>query len=120
MPTEKLTDTRIASLAVAGDARAQVDYWDTLARGLVLRVSRERKTWCVVYRLNGKKDRLTFGTYPILKLYDARQRAAEILRNVQQGIDPKAEKPVPSAVPLGEVVKQFRARAFPDLAASTQ
>lgn len=77
MPRVKLQDRKVASLE-GGDGR--VDYWDALVPGLVLRVSAERKAWCAVYRIDGKKDRLTFGTYPLMSIHDARERAAEILR----------------------------------------
>lgn len=117
MPRVKLQDRMVASLE-GGDGR--VDYWDALVPGLVLRVSAERKAWCAVYRIGGKKDRLTLGTCPLMSIHDARERAAEILRKAQRGEDPKtAEAPGPM-VPLSEVARRFREQAFPDLAASTQ
>jgi integrase len=117
MPRVKLQDRMVAGL---DGAEGRVDYWDALVPGLVLRVSAERKAWCAVYRVGGKKDRLTFGTYPLMSIHDARERAAEILRKAQRGEDPKtAEAPGPM-VPLSEVARRFRERAFPDLAASTQ
>jgi integrase len=116
MPRVKLTDRMIASLD-GGEGR--LDYWDALVPGLVLRVSPERKAWCAVYRVGGRKDRLTFATYPPTSLYDARARASEILQKAQRGEDPKAEVSAPT-LPLSEVARRFREQAFPDLAASTQ
>ena len=80
--------------------KGRVDYWDALVPGL--RVSPERKAWCAVYRVGGRKDRLTFGTYPLTSIHDARTLAAEILRKAQRGEDPKlAEAPGPT-LPLSE------------------
>jgi integrase len=120
LPAEKLTDARVSALEIGDQARAQVDYWDRIVPGLVLRVSSGRKTWCVVYRLAGRKDRLTFGSYPVIKLFDARERARKVLRDAQLGIDPKARTAPTSTLPFGEVIRQFRAKMFSNLAASTQ
>jgi integrase len=117
MPRVKLQDRMVASLD-GGDGR--VDYWDALVPGLVLRVSAERKAWCAVYRVHGKKDRLTFGTYPLVSIHDARERAAEILRKAERGEDPKAPEAAGPTLPLSEVARRFREHAFADLAASTQ
>ena len=43
LPAEKLTDARVGGLEI-GD-KPQVDYWDRIVPGLVLRVSAGRKTW---------------------------------------------------------------------------
>jgi len=69
-------------------AEGREDCWDALVPGLVLRVSAERKAWCAVYRIGGKKDRLAFGTYALISIHDARERAADILRKAQRGEDP--------------------------------
>jgi integrase len=116
MPRVKLTDRMVDALH---PAEGRVDYWDALVPGLVLRVSPVRKAWCAVYRITGRKDRLTFGSYPVTSLYDARTRAAEILRKAQHGENPKAFDPRPT-LPLSAVARRFREQAFPDLAASTQ
>jgi hypothetical protein len=67
-----LTDPFLRSLRPAERGRAE--YWDTNIRGLCMRVSESsRKTWCVVYRFNGRLRRYTLGVYPIVGLADARQ-----------------------------------------------
>ena len=117
MPRAKLTDRMVAAL---DPGATRTDYWDALVPGLVLRVSTDRRAWCAVYRLRGRKDRLTFGTYPVIGVYDARQRATEILKQAQLGEDPKAEEVTADTLPLSEVARRFREHAFPDLAASTR
>jgi integrase len=47
-----------------------------------------RKTFVVRYRLNGKRPRVTIGSYPAFGLADARARARTILLQVGSGEDP--------------------------------
>lgn len=77
----------------------QVDYFDTknviegVGGKLVLRVSPQgRKSWCLVYRLNGQQRRYTFKKpYPSLSLKDARKEAAKKLVAILDGNDPALE-----------------------------
>lgn len=86
-----LTDPFIRSLRPAEGGRVQ--YFDNNVKGLCLRVSEtNRKTWCVVYRFNGRVRRYTLGVYPLIGLADARQRATFALREVSAGSDPSAVK----------------------------
>jgi integrase len=65
----------------------------SLGRGsgrLVLRV-RATKEWYFRYRLGGRSTLLKLGTYPEMRLPEARQRAGELGRLVREGIDPKAK-----------------------------
>jgi integrase len=66
----------------------------SLGRGsgrLVLRV-RATKEWYFRYRLGGRSTLLKLGTYPEMRLPEARQRAGELGRLVREGIDPKAKE----------------------------
>src|SRR4051794_37888076 len=91
MPTEHFTARFVESLKPT--ASAQVDYWDQVFKGLGLRLSSAgRKTWVVMYRHNGRQRRLTLGTFPVLSLADARDRAREALSAVAAGSDPASEK----------------------------
>ena len=47
-----------------------------------------RKSWIQRIRINGQVTNLGLGVYPIVGLRDARKRAIENLRLVEQGIDP--------------------------------
>jgi integrase len=49
----------------------------------------------VLYRAQGRLRRVTLGSYPTVPLAEARDRAREVLRDVEKGVDPagaKAEK----------------------------
>jgi hypothetical protein len=52
------------------------------------------KTWCVSYRFGGKLTRYTFASFPIIKLAEARQTAADALHDVAHGINPATKKKV--------------------------
>ncbi|MCG5238120.1 tyrosine-type recombinase/integrase [Xanthobacter oligotrophicus] len=50
------------------------------------------KSWAVRYRANGKPKKHTLGTYPAIKLADARPLASQALTTVAEGQDPSADK----------------------------
>jgi integrase len=67
--------------------------WDTLQRGLVLRVQPTgRQAYYVVYRAHGRPRWLHLGDAAVLPLSDARELAGEALLAVLKGMDPAAEK----------------------------
>ena len=91
MPTRKLTDPMIRALK--SPPRGQITFYDATLPRFGLRVSSGgARTWVVFYRLGGRMRRLSLGTYPLLKLADARAKAKAALAAVTQGDDPAAEK----------------------------
>jgi integrase len=75
-------------------ATSRKNYFDTKAKGLTLRVSPSgAKTWHFVYRVNGKGSQwITLGTYPAVKLAEARKQALNHRHAVDvEGRDPAAE-----------------------------
>ena len=71
----------------------RVEYFDSNAKGLALRVSPSgAKTWVMLYRAQRRLRRWTIGTYPALSLADARVRARTGLREVEFGRDPALVK----------------------------
>ena len=71
----------------------RVDYWDTSLPGFVLRITPDgTKTFSVMYRIGGRRRRYTIGSYPVLKLADARDRAMEALKLVRDSVDPIEDK----------------------------
>lgn len=46
------------------------------------------RTWRLAYRYNGQQRTLTFGTYPDMKLSEARSRRDEVKRTLRDGGDP--------------------------------
>lgn len=84
--------TRLSERIVAGlepPASGRADYWDDEMPGFGLRVSENgRKTWQVMYRIEGRKRRLSLGTYPALSLELARDAAFDAMQEVAKGRDP--------------------------------
>jgi hypothetical protein len=87
-----LTDNFIKALTAPAGKRIEI--FDQKITGLVLRVSEQgRKTWVVRYRTeNGRQPRFTIGTYPTLKLADARDEALKLLAQVKTGDDPASQR----------------------------
>src|SRR5262249_30148225 len=69
----------------------QTDYFDTTVPGLALRVG-GTKSWTLHYSRNGKRARLTFGSYPALSLAAARSTALEAKADIEAGLDPRSTK----------------------------
>jgi integrase len=86
MPTVHLTDRSLKSLRTSLPREM---FWDSVLPGFGVRVTQNgRKTFVVRYRLNGKRPRVTIGSYPAFGLADARARARTILLQVGTGEDP--------------------------------
>jgi integrase len=67
--------------------------WDTLQRGLVLRVQPSgRRSWNCVYNRQGRTRWMHLGAADAIGLADARQLAAEAMLEVARGKDPAAER----------------------------
>ena len=107
MPKLKFTARGIE--AIKPPKSGQVDYWDAGLPGFILRVSYGgKKAWCVSYRHEGRKRRLTLGTYPALSLADARVKAGDALREVAHSKDPAADKEAyREAETFGELANLF-------------
>jgi integrase len=74
-------------------ASGQVEVFDATLPGFGIRVSKGgRKAWVLLYRLHGRKRRLTLGSYPALSLSDARTAARTAIQAVQRVEDPALEK----------------------------
>ena len=92
MANPPLTDNFIKALTAPAGKRIEI--FDQKISGLVLRVSgKGRKTWVLRYRTdNGRQPRFTIGTYPALKLADARDQALKLLAQAKTGDDPASER----------------------------
>jgi hypothetical protein len=102
---KKLTPKLIDSLPPPIGKRYEVR--DELLTGLLVRVSATGgKVWYTSCRIEGKLRRIKIGTYPILSLADAREKARALLRDVKLG--KYSEKSRDLIIPtFGEVVPQF-------------
>jgi integrase len=91
MPRVALTDRFVAG--AKADKAPQIDYFDSKTPGLALRVSDGgHKAWTFIFTApaDGKRTRMTLGSYPALPLAAARTRAAEARGYLQDDSDPRA------------------------------
>ena len=78
--------------SVTSDGKPQKDYFDVLCPGLSLRVSKHgKKAWSFLFAMpgDGKTRRMALGTYPAIKLVEARELAEGARRKVHLGLDPR-------------------------------
>jgi integrase len=88
---KKLTDAYVKTVAAPQAGRIEVR--DTEIHGFALRVTENgSKSWVLIYYLNGRKARLTLGSYPEMSLADARKRAWRHRGEIDRGEDPAAAK----------------------------
>ena len=96
----RLTDQRVAT--IQPPTRGQAEHSDDLVTGLRLRVGAGgRKAWIVRTRAGGKPINKTLGSYPALKLADARDVARGLLTQIAKEGLPKPKKT------FGEVTELF-------------
>ena len=108
MPSLTLTDAAVRSLKAPPGQR--LVRYDSVARGLCLRVTERTKSFSFIYRPKGrpKQKRLTIGDYPAWSLSQARETALELRRRVQQGGDPVAEeKQRRLAMTVGQMIERW-------------
>lgn len=68
------------------------DYFDTVAPGLVLRVTPGSRSFAVVFSWRGKTQRAPIGPISRWELPDAREEARRLLRMKDAGVNPAEER----------------------------
>jgi integrase len=104
----KLTDHVLRSLQRPHEEAREI--WDTALNGFGVRATAQGTVaFFVKRRPRGRRDfvRLTLGRYPLLGLSDARQRARDALRRLEDGIDPREE-----AAEQARIAKRNAAHTF--------
>jgi len=109
VPRLALTDRFVATCKTAR-GQAQTDYFDERTPGLALRVSEQgHKAWSFIFTApsNGKRARVTCGTYPSTSLAAARTRAREARGLVEAGEDPRAAFSAQAAMTVAALIESF-------------
>jgi len=84
-----MTERKLQALRAETDQQA---FWDHNLPRFGVRVSLVgRKTFCIRYRVNGKRRRMSLGQFPYIKLAEARDHAKELFGLIARGIDPLDE-----------------------------
>lgn len=91
------------------DPKKRIDFRDTVVPGLVLRVSTSgTKTFSFHKRINGKMKRLTIGRFGPFTLTQARDRARQILYEVETGrFEANTGIEIEAKPTLGEVIPDY-------------
>ncbi len=91
MPSKALTDAIVAE--AEPPAAGRLELWDADLPGFGLRITPAgQRSWQVMYRIDGRKRRLTLGSFPALPLKFARDAARATLKEVAKGNDPAAQR----------------------------
>ena len=104
-------DRQFVAAVKAADGGRQ-DYFDTVTRGLVLRVAAGgRKAWCLFYTSprDGKRARIGLGTYPAVGLAAARAKALEAAGHVVSGNDPRRILKASAAMTVSDLARAYLA-----------
>jgi integrase len=103
---KKLTTKFLDSLQPAKGKREEIR--DQLLPGFHVRVSSTgRKVFYLATRVHGRMRRIKIGVYPIVSLADAREKARQILRDVQLGVYEANEAETATTPTLSEVIADF-------------
>ena len=101
-----LSDRQLRSLARPRSAPQEI--WDQQLRGFGCRASKQGTVSFFAMRRprgSARSVRIKVGDFPAMSLHDARSRARALLREMQDGVDPRARK---AAEARAEVAKQAR------------
>ena len=121
MPTERLTQTLVAKLPAPSSGN--VVTWDTELTGLGVRATAGgAKSFILNYRnASGIERRLTIGRYPDWDVTAARTEAKALLRKVDRGDDPLADRSGQRGAPtVAELVDRYIAEHLPSKRPSSQ
>ena len=105
---ERLTDKVVKSLPLpAGQQKIHYDIED---KGFGVRVmANGTKSFILNYRFEGRERRATIGAYPTWSVAGARERARQLRREIDSGIDPLVERTeAREAKTVADLWKQYR------------
>jgi integrase len=103
---KKLTPKSIEAAPPANGKRYELR--DQLLPGFHVRVSTTgRKVYYLSTRVHGRARRIKIGVHPIISLADAREKARQILRDVQLGVYESPDAEATTTPTLGEVIPDF-------------
>jgi integrase len=90
MPHLLITDKVLEKGDPTKSPAGRLEIWDTYLPGFGYRATHRGKgSFFVMFRLNGRRRRITVGRYPIISLADARTAGRLALALAREGVDPQ-------------------------------
>jgi len=100
----KLTNTAVKNMKPMDKTYKKAD-----GGGLYIEVAKNgSKYWRMKYRFLGKEKRLALGVYPVVSLAEAREKAFDAKKLLDQGIDPSQKKQIDKADLYAEHENSFK------------
>jgi integrase len=108
MANERITKTVVDKMALP--ETGQVFVWDTKTIGFGVRLTPGGKSYFVQGRVNGKTRRVTIGKHGVFTTKQAEDRAKDLLRDMDNGIDPVQQKKLQTAtqITLKEAAENYK------------
>lgn len=107
---------RYVKAAQSGEKKTVIFDDDVSSFGVRLYPS-GRKSFVIIYRINGRQRWYTIGDFPDWSVSAARERAKELKRDIDRGVDPQAEREEARAAPtVRDMIDRFIAEHLPKLA----
>jgi integrase len=108
-----LTDKLLRSIAAKGEPHPTI--WDATVRGFGIRIGRRGViSFFAMRRIRGgsrRPVRITLGSYPLVSLAEARDRARHALRDLHDGVDPRQRQAEAREAEAAKRAKRFSAVA---------
>jgi integrase len=122
MPKENLTYQTIKTMKAVDKTTV---FRDALESGLQLKITPAgNKIFSYRYWIHDRKRRYTIGRFPAISLADARKKVQALKAEINNGVDPQAEKRAKKNAPqpktFDDLAYRFKRKKFKDLKKSTQ
>lgn len=103
-------------------AKGHVIHYDDQIKGFGLRIThKDTRAFVLNYSVNGHERRYTIGKYPDWTVAAARDRAKELKRDIDRGIDPQAQKNDEREAPtVKDLYEEYKIHHLPTLAERNQ
>ena len=105
-------------------AKGAVTFWDDdlKAAGFGIRIyASGSRSFFINYRIDGREKRHTIGSFPLWTVEAAREKAKELRRDVDSGVDPAAKKQERRDAPtVGDLIDRYTADHLPQKKCSEQ
>jgi len=104
MPRIKLSEKAIERIPLSPNT---IEYYDTKLTGFGVRTGTSSKIYFVKGKTGDRQFKRKIGRVGLLSFEEARQKAVQILKDAEQGIDPDVVKTTPDQITLRATLKMY-------------